>query len=83
MKILIIQPRIRLGSSEMVSVNLAAKLVRQGHELDVACAFMDPEGTPCQASQLRYLLPPGNRVAPGLSPLEVSAFRSRMATSMP
>ena len=58
MKILIVQPWIRLGGAEMVSVNLAVNLVHQGHEVEVACTFLDLEGTPHQASELRYLLPP-------------------------
>jgi glycosyltransferase involved in cell wall biosynthesis len=57
LKILIVQPWIRLGGAEMVSVNLAVNLDRQGHDVSIACTFVDLNGAPPQASQVRYLLP--------------------------
>jgi glycosyltransferase involved in cell wall biosynthesis len=57
MKILIIQPWIRLGGAEIVSVQFAFELKRQGHEVSIACTYLDMTGMPDQANEVNYLLP--------------------------
>lgn len=56
--VVIIQPWIRLGGAELVSVQLAYQLGRMGHSAAIACAFLDLEGLPDQAKRLQYHLPP-------------------------
>jgi glycosyltransferase involved in cell wall biosynthesis len=58
MKILIVQPWIRLGGAELCSINLAYHLQRLGHHAPIACLFYDPTGLPRQAGLVEYLLPP-------------------------
>ena len=58
MKILIIQPWIRLGGAELISIHLAHELNRKGHEVAIAASFVDLKGTPDSASGLTYLAPP-------------------------
>ena len=57
MKILIIQPWIRLGGAELISVHLAYQLERRGIAAPIVCTFVDPEGMPSQADKVQYLLP--------------------------
>jgi glycosyltransferase involved in cell wall biosynthesis len=57
-KVLIIQPWIRLGGAEMVSVNLAYELQRLGHEVALACTYLDDAGMPEKAHEITYCLPP-------------------------
>jgi glycosyltransferase involved in cell wall biosynthesis len=57
MKILIIQPWIRLGGAEMVSVHLAYELKQQGHNVSIACTYLDLTGMPDQANHVTYHLP--------------------------
>jgi len=58
MKVLIIQPWIRLGGAEMVSVHLACELKHQGHNVSIACTYLDMTGMPDHANKVNYLLPP-------------------------
>jgi glycosyltransferase involved in cell wall biosynthesis len=57
MKVLIIQPWIRLGGAELASVHLASELQRRGHKVAIACSFLDLEGMPPEAHAIEYLLP--------------------------
>lgn len=56
-RIVIIQPWIRLGGAELVSVHLAHELERMGHNVSIVCAFLELEGMPEQAKRLQYRLP--------------------------
>lgn len=56
-RIVIIQPWIRLGGAELVSVHLAHELERLGHNVSIVCAFLELEGLPEQAKRLQYRLP--------------------------
>lgn len=58
MKILIVQPWIRLGGAELTSINLAYQLQQRGYRAPIACLFFDPEGLPKHAGLVEYLLPP-------------------------
>ena|GEM_PF-2951906 len=58
MKVLIIQPWIRLGGAELISVQLAAHLQQRGHTATIICTFLDLTGMPEQAHTLPYVLPP-------------------------
>ena len=58
LSILIIQPWIRLGGAEILSVHLAYELGRTGHSAAIVCAFLELEGLPEQAKRLQYHLPP-------------------------
>jgi len=60
MNVLIIQPWIRLGGAELVSVHFADAAQRAGHEVAIACCFVDRTGMPPQADTLVYRLPPEN-----------------------
>ena len=55
--ILIIQPWIRLGGAELVSIHLAYELERLGRSVGIVCAFSDLKGLPEWAGGLRYHLP--------------------------
>lgn len=57
MRFLIIQPWIRLGGAELISVHLAYGLQSRGHDVAIACTFVHLEGMPVEAHQLNYLLP--------------------------
>ena len=57
MKILIIQPWIRLGGAETVSVHLAYELKRQGHDVSIACTYLDTTGMPDQTNEVDFHLP--------------------------
>jgi glycosyltransferase involved in cell wall biosynthesis len=57
MKILIIQPWIKQGGAELISVHLAYELERQGHEAPIACTFLNKTGMPDQSNRVQYLLP--------------------------
>ena len=59
MNILIIQPWIRSGGAELISVHLADHLQRHGHTVSIACTFVDLRGLPLEASSLTYHLPYG------------------------
>jgi len=58
MRILMIQPWIRLGGAEVLSLELAAELERRGHDVRIAALFVDPAGLPDIVNGRRYLLPP-------------------------
>jgi len=58
MKVLIIQPWIRLGGAELISVQLAAQLQQRGHTARIVCTFLDLTGMPDQARAIQYVLPP-------------------------
>jgi glycosyltransferase involved in cell wall biosynthesis len=58
LKVLIIQPWIRLGGAETVSVNLAYELQRLGHQVAIVCTYFDGAGMPEKACQIDYRLPP-------------------------
>ena len=58
MRILIIQPWIRLGGAELISIHLAHQLREQGHRAAIICTFVDRDGMPEQAHKVNYLLPP-------------------------
>jgi glycosyltransferase involved in cell wall biosynthesis len=57
MKILIIQPWIKQGGAELISVYLSYELQRQGHEAPIVCAFINKKGMPNQVNLVEYLLP--------------------------
>lgn len=57
MRILIIQPWIRLGGAELVSINLATALKSRGNEVAITCTYLDLDGMPKHAKDLDYLLP--------------------------
>jgi len=56
--IVIIQPWIRLGGAELVSLHLAHELKRMGRQAVIVCSFVDLKGLPVWAADLRYKLPP-------------------------
>ena len=56
--VLIIQPWIRLGGAELVSIHLAYELERLGRNAAIVCAFSDLKGLPEWAEGLQYHLPP-------------------------
>lgn len=58
MRILIIQPWIRLGGAELLSLELAAELETRGHDVRIAALFVDPAGLPEIVEGRRYVLPP-------------------------
>jgi glycosyltransferase involved in cell wall biosynthesis len=58
MKILIIQPWIRIGGAELVSVHLAYKIQESGHKAQVVALFVEMEGLPHEAEEVEYILPP-------------------------
>ena len=60
MKILIIQPWIRLGGAELVSMYLASELVKSGQDAEIICAFSDLDGRPLDTSNVRLRLPPSH-----------------------
>jgi glycosyltransferase involved in cell wall biosynthesis len=57
-KVLILQPWIRLGGAELISVHLAAQLQQRGHTAKIVCTFLDLTGMPEQAHTVQYVLPP-------------------------
>ena len=57
-RVVIIQPWIRLGGAELLSVNLAYELRRIGHDAVIVCSFLELEGLPEWARRLKYYLPP-------------------------
>ena len=58
MRVLIIQPWIRPGGAELISVHLAYDLVEAGHRAAIACTSVDLAGMPDQAREVEYVLPP-------------------------
>ena len=58
MRILIIQPWIRVGGAELISIHLAYELRQLGHEVAVVSSFVDLTAMPDQAHAVKYLLPP-------------------------
>ena len=58
MRVLIVQPWIKLGGAELLSLELAAALERGGDEAPIAALFFDPHGLPAHAAARRYVLPP-------------------------
>ncbi|HUV46569.1 MAG TPA: glycosyltransferase family 4 protein [Candidatus Bathyarchaeia archaeon] len=57
MKILIIQPWIKQGGAENISVYLAYYLKKRGEEVKITALFTDLKKSPPIASQVDYLLP--------------------------
>jgi glycosyltransferase involved in cell wall biosynthesis len=58
MRVLIVQPWIRAGGAELLSVQLAAALEQAGDEAPIAALYVAPHGLPAIVSQRRYVLPP-------------------------
>ncbi|MBU6423754.1 MAG: glycosyltransferase [Chloroflexi bacterium] len=58
MRVLIVQPWIRQGGAELLSLQLADALERAGDEAPIAALFVDPRGLPNRAVRRRYVLPP-------------------------
>lgn len=58
MRVLIVQPWIRVGGAELLSLHLAYELEQLGHEAPIAALFVDPHGLPAHALARRYVLPP-------------------------
>lgn len=58
LNVLIIQPWIRQGGAELISVYLANELVEAGHTAPIACTFVDLAGMLDQARVVQYLIPP-------------------------
>ncbi len=57
LRILLIQPWIRAGGAELLSLHLAEELQRRGHEALIAALFVDAHGLPDLVAR-RYALPP-------------------------
>ncbi len=58
MRVLIIQPWIRIGGGERLSLHLSHELERLGHQAPIAALFVDREGLPAIAEGRSYRLPP-------------------------
>ena len=58
MRILIINPWIRLGGAEAICVSLANKLRGLGHEARIATLYVDLENMPVSAPLEAFVLPP-------------------------
>ena len=58
LSVLIIQPWIRVGGAELLSVHLANELQKRRHRVAIACTFADLSDMPQQAHRVPYLLPP-------------------------
>lgn len=58
MRVLIVQPWIRVGGAEILSLQLAEALERAGDEAPIAALFVDPHGLPAHSVARRYVLPP-------------------------
>ena len=58
MKILIIQPWLRVGGAEMVSLRLAGDLQRLGHATKIAALFTETGDVPKGRPEVEYALPP-------------------------
>jgi len=57
-RVLIVQPWIRAGGAELLSVQLAAALEAAGDEAPIAALYVAPHGLPAIVSQRTYALPP-------------------------
>lgn len=57
-RVLIIQPWIRAGGAELLSLHLAAGLERSGDEVRIAALFVAPQGLPALVAERRFVLPP-------------------------
>lgn len=58
MRVLIIQPWIRSGGAELLSIQLAAALEQAGDDVPIVALFVALHGLPTIASQRTYILPP-------------------------
>lgn len=58
MRVLIVQPWIRVGGAELLSLRLADELERAGHHVPIAALFVDAEGLPPALVARTYHLPP-------------------------
>src|SRR5258707_75526 len=58
MRILIIQPWVKIGGAELLAIELAAALRDSGDEAAIATLFVEPRGLPAAVSTCRYVLPP-------------------------
>ena len=57
MRLLIVQPWIRVGGAELLSLHLADELERMGHSVTIAALFVDPRGLPDDLVRRSYRLP--------------------------
>jgi glycosyltransferase involved in cell wall biosynthesis len=57
-RVLVVQPWIKLGGAELLSLQLSEALERAGDEAPIAALFVDPHGLPAHALARRYVLPP-------------------------
>lgn len=57
LRILIIQPWIKQGGAELISVYLASELRKLGHRSSIVCTYADLHGMPPQSRQVEYQLP--------------------------
>lgn len=69
MKVLIIQPFIKQGGAEQVSVHFACQLERLGHQVKIVAIFTDFSGMAPKAWKIDYSLPP--------KPIQFLAKKSR------
>jgi len=58
MNVMIIQPWIRVGGAECVSVQLAHELSRCGHRAPVVALFSELGGSPLETMEVEYILAP-------------------------
>lgn len=58
MRVLIVQPWIRAGGAELLSLQLAEALERAGDEASIAALYVDTHGLPVHALGRHYVLPP-------------------------
>lgn len=57
LRILIIQPWIKIGGGELLAVELAAALRQGGDDVTIATLFVEPHGLPSSTATCRYVLP--------------------------
>ena len=58
MRVLIVQPWIRAGGAELLSLQLSAALERRGDDAPIAALYVRPHGLPATVADRRFLLPP-------------------------
>lgn len=71
-RIVIVQPWIRVGGAELLSIQLSAALEAGGDEAPIVALFVDRQGLPDIAASRTYILPP--------PPLSALFLRSRPLT---
>jgi glycosyltransferase involved in cell wall biosynthesis len=57
-RVLVVQPWIKLGGAELLSLQLTEALERGGDEAPIAALFFDPHGLPAHARARQFVLPP-------------------------